>query len=476
MVVFDDYYRYSIHTLLNYNFIIMRENHLFDWVHNNEFITVQPGEKAGQPQKREAETNTEVKVSATNPSNGNNIRRKPEVNTRDAATFIPAKPGKTKNQDSSPVVNIPKADTTKNHKNTFFPPKIQTTTTPVIPPTVVNVEKPNLTKIDTKAPLPPKNTHVPIVSSPVVNDKKPWRNTYGPNRLYNQRRNTQGNGVQPGATNPKKNEPIKPEPNVVSHDKLEYEELLKKRKKAVKDGWRSGRQVDFEKLGLGLPGKFSAASETSKPIATRNLMKRQVGQKRFYDVAFTLGRMAEITNPRHAEQYIADVVNMLQWYYKKFYFNGFSVRLSGAHYLLHHKTLIDFQGLPQIDKGQYYHGVWRNQAFYYSPFKTFDMKFLLSRNLKKSGFFWNGIADIMYYHCNRNNMWGITYIRDDSVTNPYEIVTTLVHEIGHVTGMDHEGKSGCGHEGKTMQSGRSNYIPWRGFSQCSLGKMLCKPQ
>ncbi|KAJ1499197.1 hypothetical protein HMI56_004529 [Coelomomyces lativittatus] len=375
-----------------------------------------------------------------------------------------------------PVVNVPKADTTKNDINTSVPPKIQTTTTPIVPPTVVNVKGPNFTKIDTKAPLPPKNTHVPIVSFPAVNDKRPWHNTFGPPRLYNQRRNTQRNGVQPVATNPKKNEQIKSQPNSPSPDTLNTEALLKERKKAIRDAWRSGRKIDLEKLGLGLPGKFSAASATSKPNATRNLMKRQVGQKRFYDIAFTLGRMVEITNPRHAEHYIADVVNMLQWYYKKFYFNGFSVRLSGAHYLLQHKTLIDFQGLPQKDKVQYYHGVWRNHALYSMPFQTYDQKFLLARRPSGTGIFSHGIADLSLNYCHRNYMRGITFIRDESVTNPYELVTTLVHEIGHATGISHEDERGCKYEGYVMESSRPNFRSWYGFSACTLKKLRCTPQ
>ncbi|KAJ1512757.1 hypothetical protein HMI55_006119 [Coelomomyces lativittatus] len=474
MVVLSDHDKYSIHTLLNYNVIIMRENRPFDGIHNHEVITSPPVKKVVPPQKQEELTNRDVKFSPIDLGNGN-IGSKKEVFTRDTAPLKTSKPEKIVNQAPPPVFNVQNPGTKKNDKNVHLPPEIRTTTTPVVPPRVVNVKTPNPTKNDMKAPLPPEDTPVTIVSSPPVDDKKPRYHTFGPPRLYNQRRNTQRNGVQPGATNSKKKEQIKPEANGVSHDKLEYEELLKKRKKAVKDSWRSGRNIDFEKLGLGLPEKFSAASKARKPNTTRNLIKRQVGNKKFYDIAFTLGRIEEIKSPRHAEQYLADVVNMLQWYYKKFNFNGYSVRLLSAYYLQQHKTLIDFQGLPKNVPIKYYFDTWNTLVNTNFPFQIYSPSFLLARKSKGSVITQYGRGMRSKKVCSRNSMRGVAFIKDEYVTDPYEMVNTLNHEIAYMTGIGHEGVDGCALEGKAMHPSRVAFIPWKAFSQCTLGKILCKP-
>ncbi|KAJ1498649.1 hypothetical protein HMI56_004861, partial [Coelomomyces lativittatus] len=61
--------------------------------------------------------------------------------------------------------------------------------------------------------------------------------------------------------------------NSPSRDTLKNEALLKGRRNAIRDTWISRRQIDLEKLGLGLSGKFPAASASSKPDTTRNLKK-----------------------------------------------------------------------------------------------------------------------------------------------------------------------------------------------------------
>ncbi|KAJ1510475.1 hypothetical protein HMI56_006323 [Coelomomyces lativittatus] len=407
--------------------MIMRENLPYAENRNPQYIIVRPTKKEVLPQKYEEETATKVEVSSTEKGDGN-IGRKHEAVTSDTTPFI--------NEENPYMI--------ENNMNTHLKPDINEKREPIVSPPLVQIQS---------------NPRLQTIEQP---------------RSHNERGITQRNGVQPGATNSKKNEQMKSQTNSPSRDTLKNEALLKERRNAIKATWISARQTDLDKLGLGLPAKFSAASATSKPDTTRNLKKRQMGNKRFYDIAFTLGRMAEITNPRHAEQYIADVVNMLQWYYKKFYFNGFSVRLSGAHYLLQHKTLIDFQDLPKNNTNDFYLLDW-NKLANKLPFQTSDQKFLFTREFKEFPLSMKGIAYKGGIGCNEKLRTGIVLISDGYVTNFYEIVRILVHEIGHVTGMAHEDEDGCGNEGKAMENKNNPFHPWKGFSRCSLEKMVCKP-
>ncbi|KAJ1503385.1 hypothetical protein HMI54_008117, partial [Coelomomyces lativittatus] len=246
--------------------MIMRENLPYAENRNPQYIIVRPTKKEVLPQKYEEETATKVEVSSTEKGDGN-IGRKHEAVTSDTTPFI--------NEENPYMI--------ENNMNTHLKPDINEKREPIVSPPLVQIQS---------------NPRLQTIEQP---------------RSHNERGITQRNGVQPGATNSKKNEQMKSQTNSPSRDTLKNEALLKERRNAIKATWISARQTDLDKLGLGLPAKFSAASATSKPDTTRNLKKRQMGNKRFYDIAFTLGRMAEITNPRHAEQYIADVVNMLQW-------------------------------------------------------------------------------------------------------------------------------------------------------------------
>ncbi|KAJ1496588.1 hypothetical protein HMI55_005966, partial [Coelomomyces lativittatus] len=140
-----------------------------------------------------------------------------------------------------------------------------------------------------------------------------------------------------------------------------------------------------------------------------------------------------------------------------------------------HKTLIDYQGLPKNEPIKDYFDTWNTFVNKTFPFQIYNPSFLLARKSKGSVItqYGRGLRSIKV--CSRNFMRGLAFIHDDYVTDPYEMVNTLNHEIGHMTGIEHEGEGGCAFEGKVMQPSRAPFISWKGFSQCTLGKILCKP-
>ncbi|KAJ1497298.1 hypothetical protein HMI55_005575 [Coelomomyces lativittatus] len=194
----------------------------------------------------------------------------------------------------------------------------------------------------------------------------------------------------------------------------------------------------------------------------------------YFDITLTLGYIEEIKNTRHAEQYLADVMNMLQCYYERFDFKGYSVRLSGSHYLLHHDVLIKFQGLPSEGKLMFYLRHWN---YYKKLFQTGHQHFLLplkpesmQTSIPQHG---HGYTN---EKCLKDYASGIAFIKDHSITNPYELATTLAHEIAHGTGMKHTNTKGCVGNGETMlDSGRPNFQLWKPFAQCTLNQMKCTP-
>ncbi|KAJ1507878.1 hypothetical protein HMI56_007568 [Coelomomyces lativittatus] len=267
-----------------------------------------------------------------------------------------------------------------------------------------------------------------------------------------------------------------PLPNIKSPEQLSREAILKERKRVAKAMWGSGRKIDFEKLGLGLNELNPSTSREQTRGDSINLKKRQVSYEKYYDITLTLGYIEEIKNPRHAEQYLADVMNLLQCYYERFNFKGYSARLSGSHYLLHHDTLVKFQGLPKIPENKvgYYFGKWLN---YKKPFQTADQNFLLSLKPKslQSTFTSNGHTTINT-GCWKMSASGVAFIREDSITNAYELITTLAHEIAHGTGMDHANTPGCFGNGQTMlEPNRPYFKLWMPFAQCTLNQMVCTP-
>ncbi|KAJ1499190.1 hypothetical protein HMI54_008345 [Coelomomyces lativittatus] len=257
---------------------------------------------------------------------------------------------------------------------------------------------------------------------------------------------------------------------------LTYEEILKERKRLVKQSWGSGKKIDFDKLGLGLDKVNRATSKKTTGNVKTNLKKRQTYRNRYYDLALTLGKIKEINNPRHAEQYLADLVNMLQVYYKRHSFNGYSFRLSGTYYLEKHAQLVDVLDLSKTRTPEASLGIWSDYAGELN-FQTFDMKFFLPFKPNWTpNFSQVGIAN-RDEGCHKSSATGFAYISDFSITNPYELIGILVHEFGHSTGIKHNGENMCKDTTykSVMEPYRYHFSPWLDFSRCGLNTMICFP-
>ncbi|KAJ1507073.1 hypothetical protein HMI54_004497 [Coelomomyces lativittatus] len=167
-------------------------------------------------------------------------------------------------------------------------------------------------------------------------------------------------------------------------------------------------------------------------------------------------------------------MNMLQCYYERFTYNGYSARLSGSHYLLHHDVLVKFQGLPIEKRDFFYLSQWHS---YKKPFQTGDQHFLLA--LKPDSMYASMTPHGYGFtneKCLKTLAVGITFISSHSTTNPYEMTDILAHEIAHGTGIHHADTKECFGNGQSLMDPRRSFFRlWKPIAQCSLNQMKCRP-
>ncbi|KAJ1500952.1 hypothetical protein HMI55_003653 [Coelomomyces lativittatus] len=281
-------------------------------------------------------------------------------------------------------------------------------------------------KMPTKTPIKTSTTKAPIV----------FTNQVPKENLKEETLKKKGN------TKVKNNLPPSSKP-FKSQEDLNYEEILKKRKRAVRQLWSSGQKIDFDKLGLGLDKVKRPTSNKNTGNIKTNLKKRQTGRNKYFELALTLGKIEEIEDPRHAEQYLADLVNLLQVYYIRHDFNGYSFRLSGTYYLEKHTELLGFSNLPAKNAYETFLERWKDFAEKLN-FRSSDMKFFLPYRPNEK---YDLIPDYGYSYinddCSKEWAKGLAFITDLYITNLYEIAGTLTHELGHLSGMNHDGENSC---------------------------------
>ncbi|KAJ1512050.1 hypothetical protein HMI54_000312 [Coelomomyces lativittatus] len=255
---------------------------------------------------------------------------------------------------------------------------------------------------------------------------------------------------------------------------FELNQLDHQKDKNIEDEPSKVNNPSFELNQLDHPEnnlKYETLERKEKAVS---LKKRNEEKRMHYNLAISMLYLEILPNPRTAELYISDVANILQQYYKRFGFFGTQIRLSGTHYL-RKNHLNSFQGTGEEASINYFKQ-WEDQGQHLN-FSRFDFRYLLTFPPVEAQITTLGRANKNNVVCNSSTSFSVTFIKNNSYTNHHEIASNMVHETGHLVGLDHTPKGLSVNQAKVtvMDSKRTPFSPWVKFSSDTGREINCFP-
>ncbi|KAJ1497484.1 hypothetical protein HMI55_005465 [Coelomomyces lativittatus] len=209
---------------------------------------------------------------------------------------------------------------------------------------------------------------------------------------------------------------------------------------------------------------------------------------RYYDLTLALSHMDFGLKPEYAEQYIADIGNMLQMYFKYADLNSINFRLFATAYLSpgnklsmvnfnyaknyleagKNEVIVDDENLKFAEK---FTDVWASEypRFSFSVPNKPHPKVLLKPIVYSSvyGYAKAKLLELKSIDFPLNNFsTGVIFIQKHQVLDIYEHVLTMGHELGHLFGISHDHVyADCGNDLSAMTVGK--VLGWAKFTPCN---------